>query len=82
MPDTNKQVEVTISPNGTTKFNYSGFVGPKCLQEAQALQDKLAAFGILVDPTETLPKPEMSLVEVENNSQSQSQQRQGQTGHA
>jgi len=71
-----REVKVTISPDGTTSSDFSGFVGPSCLDEAERLRQLLASrFGIVSQQTGFTAKPELS----QGESPQQGQRMQG--GH-
>ncbi len=61
-----KEIEVTVNPDGTTKTDFSGFVGPSCLDAAKQLRELLAQFGIQSEETLFTPKPELE-APLENN---------------
>ncbi len=55
------EVKVTVNPDGTTSSDFSGFVGPPCLDEAERLRQILASrFGIVCQQTNFVAKPELS----------------------
>lgn len=61
---------MTVSPDGTTSSDFSGFVGPSCLDEAERLRQLLASrYGIVLQQTGFLAKPELSQAEVEQHRQ-------------
>jgi hypothetical protein len=68
-----REVRVTVNADGTTKTDFSGFVGPTCLDEAAKLRQLLASrFGIQVQETSFVAKPELQQAE------EQQRQREGQ----
>ncbi|HYU77185.1 MAG TPA: hypothetical protein VEL31_31330 [Ktedonobacteraceae bacterium] len=72
-----REVKVTVSPDGTTSSDFSGFVGPSCLDEAERLRQLLASrYGIVLQQTGFTAKPELS--QQESQQQGQRTQR-GQT---
>ena len=56
-----KEIQVTINPDGTTKMDFSGYIGPSCLDAASCLRELLAQFGIQSEETLFTPKPELEL---------------------
>ncbi len=56
-----KEIQVTINPDGTTKKDFSGYIGPSCLDAASRLRELLAQFGIQSEETLFTPKPELEL---------------------
>ncbi len=54
------EVKVTVHPDGTTSSDFSGFVGPSCLDEAERLRQILARLGIVCQQTSFVAKPELA----------------------
>ena len=69
-----KEIQITVSADGTTKTDFSGFVGPSCLDAAKRLRELLAQYGIQSEETLFTPKPELEAPL--DNSQVQSRQAQ------
>jgi hypothetical protein len=55
------EITFTINEDGTTAINLSGYQGTSCLEASRRFQQELAAFGVQVDITQIIPKPELSL---------------------
>ncbi len=56
-----REIRLTVNPDGTTTTDFSGFVGPTCVAEAEKLKALLASFGIQVEETNFTPKPELDV---------------------
>lgn len=69
------EITVTVNPDGTTVADFSGFIGPSCLAEAERLRELLAALGVHSAVLHVQPKPEMDV------SQAQSDQQSGRATH-
>ncbi len=54
-----KEIRVTVNPDGTTATDFSGYIGPTCLDAASRLRELLAQFGIQSEETLFTPKPEL-----------------------
>jgi hypothetical protein len=54
-----KEIQIIVNPDGTTKTDFSGFVGPTCLDAASRLRELLAQYGIQSEETQFTPKPEL-----------------------
>ena len=54
-----KEIRIIVNPDGTTKTDFSGFVGPTCLDAASRLRELLAQYGIQSEETQFTPKPEL-----------------------
>jgi hypothetical protein len=69
------EVRVTVNPDGTTKTDFSGFTGPTCLDEAAKLRQLLAnRFGIQVEETNFVAKPELQQAQEQQQRQREGQQ--------
>ena len=69
-----RKIRVTVNKDGTTTTDFDGFVGPTCLQEAEKLREHLARFGIVIEQTNFVAKPELSMTEGTSQSQTEMQQ--------
>jgi hypothetical protein len=70
-----KEIEVKVNPDGTTKMDFSGFVGPSCLDAAKLHRELLRQqYGIQSEETLFTPKPELEAAL--DNTQVQSRQAQ------
>ncbi len=69
-----RKIQVTVNKDGTTKTDFDGFVGPACLSEAEKLRELLARFGVVVEQTNFIPKPELNAPQSTSQTKSQSQQ--------
>lgn len=56
-----KEITLTVNPDGTTQTDFNGFVGTACLAEAVKLAEALKAYGITVEQTNFIPKPELDI---------------------
>ena len=66
-----REIKLTVNPDGTTQTDFSGFVGPTCLAEAEKLKAALAALGITVEQTHFIAKPELDVPITTNQTQSE-----------
>ena len=75
MPD--KNIKLTIAPDGAAKIDFGGYIGKECLNVDADLRRILAGqFGIEIEETSFTPKPELEMLDTTNrasNRQSQSQ---------
>jgi hypothetical protein len=55
-----REIKLIIHPDGTTEADFSGFIGPSCLAEAERLRELLAALGVQSEVLNVVPKPELS----------------------
>ena len=59
-----REVKVTVKSDGTTTTDFSGFVGPSCLDAAAQLRQLLATrYGIQSQETNFVAKPELQQVQ-------------------
>jgi hypothetical protein len=56
-----REIKLTVNPDGTTNTDFSGFLGKSCIEEAEKLKTLLASFGIRVEETNFVPKPELDI---------------------
>lgn len=56
-----REVKLTVNPDGTTNTDFSGFIGKSCLAEANKLRQILASYGIKLEETNFIPKPELDI---------------------
>lgn len=54
-----KHVMVSVNEDSSVKIDYRNFQGASCLSESRRLRMLLAQFGIRLEQTNLLPKPEL-----------------------
>ena len=69
------EIRITVNADGTTTTDFTGFVGPTCLAEAEKLQQLLAQrFGITLAQSNFIPKPELQAETQEQQHRTSQQQ--------
>ncbi len=69
-----REIRITVNADGTTTTDFTGFVGPTCLAEAETLRQLLAQrFGITLAQTNFIAKPELQAETQEQHRTSQQQ---------
>ena len=54
-----KKVIVTVTEESVTRTDYLNFSGATCLDASKQFHVLLTQFGVHVDPTQMIPKPEL-----------------------
>ena len=58
------KIRVLIGKNGKITIDAEGFIGPKCIEATQKLEEILSAYGIQLSNKQVHLKPEYHKVEV------------------
>lgn len=64
-----REVKIMVHLDGTTTSDFTGFVGPSCLDEAERLRRLLAALGVQCEVTNFQPKPELGVSQGQQDQQ-------------
>ena len=54
-----KKIVATVEEDGTSRLDYIGFQGAECMAASKQYHSLMEQFGIMVDESNTKPKPEL-----------------------